>query len=315
MIGHGRWLAPVVCAAIFLGCGGGVVGPSSMPAGTSPASMATQPSLSASTPRASSHSPTPTSQAAPSSTVGSSPVTGWRQVDATSAPGPREDHTWTVDRDGKVAYLFGGRGDAGPLSDLWAFDLAQSTWSQVNIAVDLPAPAARFGHTSTWVPGVGLVVWSGQGASGFFDDIWAYAPEANAWERLPDSGDVPPARYGSCASLGPDGQLWVSHGFTDTGRFRDTRSYEFASGTWTDQTPAGNTPIERCLHDCFWSPSGQLVLYGGQTNSAAALGDIWGFDPGAAAWTEGPASDAAPRQLYSLAVVPGGGRRVRRRLR
>ena len=76
----------------------------------------------------------------------------------------------------------------------------------------------------------------------FFDDIWAYDPAAEAWRELPSLGDVPPARYGSCASLGPDGRLWISHGFTDSGRFDDTRAYDFATGEWTDETPDGDLP-------------------------------------------------------------------------
>ena len=91
---------------------------------------------------------------------------------------------------------------------------------------------------------------------------------------------MPEARYGSCASLGPDGRLWISHGFTqDDGRFADTRAYDFATGQWTDMTPAGDGPIKRCLHDCFWSSDGQrLILYGGQTTGVAALDDIWAYD-------------------------------------
>ncbi|HJT63686.1 MAG TPA: kelch repeat-containing protein, partial [Candidatus Limnocylindria bacterium] len=49
----------------------------------------------------------------------------WRQLAPTGGPVPREDHTWTVDDDGAVAYLFGGRDATGPgtLDDFWAFDL------------------------------------------------------------------------------------------------------------------------------------------------------------------------------------------------
>jgi hypothetical protein len=151
---------------------------------------------------------------------------------------------------------------------------------------------------------VGLVVWSGQGKSGFFDDIWRFDPAANAWQQLPSTGDVPPARYGSCAALGPDGKLWISHGFTmEGGRFSDTRTYDFATGAWADVTPAGDHPIKRCLHDCFWSADQQLVLYGGQTDGTPALGDIWALDPESGAWTEGSTPAAAARQLYALAVV------------
>ena len=177
-----------------------------------------------------------------------------------------------------------------------------------------PVPPPRFGHTATWVPGVGLVIWSGQLGSTFYADIWAYDPTAGAWRELPSLGDVPPARYGSCASLGPDGRLWISHGFTDdSGRFADTRAYDFATGSWTDETPSGDVPVERCLHDCYWSATGQLVLYAGQTTGLPALGDIWAFDPLAGVWQRGDEPAAPARQLYALTstgaqgLVFGGG--------
>ena len=231
--------------------------------------------------------------------------------DVARGPGAREDHTWTVDGDGQVAYLFGGRSAGGPQADLWAFDLTTDTWTERDPSGSGPAP--RFGHTATWVPNVGLVVWSGQGAD-FFDDIWAYDPAVDAWHELPSLGAVPEARYGSCASLGPDGRLWISHGFTqDDGRFADTRVYDFATGEWTDMTPSGTVPVERCLHDCYWSDAGQLILYGGQTTGVPALGDIWAYDPQSAAWRRGPDANAPPRQLFAVAtghtgaVVFGGG--------
>lgn len=232
---------------------------------------------------------------------------GWlERTDVPAGPSAREDHTWTVNGDETVAYLFGGRGAGGASGELWAFDLATDSWSQLVQTVDTPIPAARFGHTATWVPDVGLVIWSGQSNSGFFDDIWAMNPDAvPMWTQLSSLGSVPAARYGSCASLGPDGELWISHGFTeDSGRFSDTRSYNFRTGTWTDRTPLDRVPVERCLHDCFWSAGGRLILYGGQTTGVPALGDIWTFDPEAGRWEEGIQQAAPPRQLYALASDP-----------
>lgn len=158
------------------------------------------------------------------------------------------------------------------------------------------------------------MVWSGQRDSDFFNDIWVWQTDRNMWLELPSLGAVPLARYGSCASLGPDGELWISHGFTaDSGRFADTRSYSFETGSWTDRTPVDRAPVERCLHECFWSSSGQLILYGGQTTGVAALGDIWAYDLATGAWTKGADPQAPPRQLYALAgdsagaAVFGGG--------
>ncbi|HUP83708.1 MAG TPA: kelch repeat-containing protein [Candidatus Limnocylindria bacterium] len=225
-------------------------------------------------------------------------ATSWTQLVVAPGPAPREDHTWTSL--GDLALLFGGLTGDGPVNDLWSFDLATNQWYELHPSG--PGPAPRFGHTATWVPDVGLVVWSGQGDT-FFDDIWVYDPAVDAWHELPSLGDVPEARYGSCASLGPDGRLWISHGFTqDDGRFADTRAYDFATGEWIDETPDGDVPVKRCLHDCYWSNAGELILYGGQTTGVAALGDIWSYDLQARAWTQGPESSAAPRQLYAMAA-------------
>src|SRR5829696_7654416 len=54
-------------------------------------------------------------------------------------PRPREDHTWTVDPEAGVAYLFGGRSGGTPFDDLWAFDLATNAWSQLEVAGPVPA--------------------------------------------------------------------------------------------------------------------------------------------------------------------------------
>ncbi len=233
------------------------------------------------------------------------PVLSWSRLDpGGSSPRAREDHTWTVDPATSQAYLFGGRDGARAFGDLWRYDLSRETWSR--IATDGPAPAARFGHTGTWVPGVGLVVWSGQAGSDFFSDTWAFDPSAGRWKRLPANGPAPKARYGSCAALGPDGRLWVSHGFTeDAGRFSDTWAYDFTKPGWSEETPGGRVATIRCLHDCTWTADGRFLIYAGQTTGAPAIGDMWtrAVDSG---WSKTADPPPPARQLYALAVVGSG---------
>lgn len=295
-----REFAAIVVAVFVVACGNSTVTPSPRSTVPSPTDQATAHARPVPT-----HGD-PTPAAVPTAipiTPGATEGIGW--VARTQDPGPlpsaRQDHTWTVDAANGKAYLFGGLGPDGASNELWAFDLSTDSWTLLQPPTDAPTP--RFGHTATWVPGVGLVVWSGQGASGFFADIWAYDPAANAWTDLPSLGAVPAARYGSCASLGPDGQLWISHGFTeDSGRFSDTRSYDFNTGAWTDRTPVDRVPTKRCLHDCFWSADDQLILYGGRTTGVLALGDLWAYDLASAAWTRGRDPDVPARQLYSMAT-------------
>jgi hypothetical protein len=225
----------------------------------------------------------------------------WHRLEIGGGPPAREDQTWTVDADGRYAYLFGGRDGSTVYGDLWRFDLAADTWTRLN---PKDSPPARFGHTATWVQGVGLVLFAGQAGGGFFNDIWAYTPASNAWRRLRDGGSAPEPRYGSCAALAPDGRLWISHGFTDEGRFSDTRAYDFAAQTWSDITREDPVPVIRCLHDCVFTPDGRFVLYGGQTNGVAALGDLWAR-PVDGDWIMQPDPPLQARQLVAVAVLRG----------
>ena len=188
----------------------------------------------------------------------------------------------------------------------------RSTSSQndgIASASDGPTPAARFGHDAAWLPGQGLLVWAGQAGSDFFDDIWLLDPARRSWNELKVDGDKPVARYGSCSGVGPDGRLWISHGFTANGvRFDDTWTFDLGLRRWTGRTPApvGDGPIKRCLHACWWTSDGRLALYGGQTNGVPALGDLWHLTPDLAggtssAWTEAPSQPAPARQLAAVA--------------
>ena len=265
---------------------------------SSPASA--EPSRIGETPTTPSVGASATVAASASPTASATPP-AWRALAQLGGPSPREDHTWTVDAAGERAYLFGGRDGATVHGDLWAFDLEADTWTE--FAGDA-GPSPRIGHEAVWVDGIGLVVFAGQAGPTFFNDLWAFDPDAESWRRLESSGAIPKERYGTCAAIGPDGRLWISHGFTSDGtRFADTIAYDFATATWTDETPEGNLPVNRCLHGCWWTDDGSFVLYAGQTTGVTALGDRWVLaDTG---WTRIDGAAPPDRNLYARARVPG----------
>jgi len=221
----------------------------------------------------------------------------WRKITPERSPGAREDHTWTVDGDGRYAYLFGGRDDGTYFGDLWRYDLESDAWKKLSPRGKRPLP--RFGHNAVWVDGYGLIVFAGQRGPDFFDDLWAFDPDKGKWRELPARGSVPKRRYGSCMVVDSDGRLWISHGFTFAGRFDDTRAYNLKTERWASLSPDGRRPGERCLHDCFTTASGELVLYGGQDNGASALGDLWvmGRDRD---WQRHDDPRPKPRRLYAV---------------
>ena len=251
------------------------------------------------TPSPSSSAAPSTETAEPSPSAESEPL-AWTQVDA-SGPAAREDHTWTVSGDGRSALLFGGRAGTTVFGDLWSYDFASDTWTEL---APVGGPGARFGHDAAWVDGIGLVIFAGQEGTTFYNDLWAYDPDAGAWAELPGSGDVPVTRYGTCGVVGPDGRLWISHGFTSDGvRFSDTRAYDFETGAWADETPDGARPVERCLHGCWWTDDGALALYAGQTTGTLALDDFWTLAGGT--WSEVTAALPPGRNLYASARLDG----------
>lgn len=221
----------------------------------------------------------------------------WRRITRAKGPAAREDHTWTVDPQGRFAYLFGGRDGDKEFGDTWRYDLAKDKWKR--IAVKGKSPAPRFGHNAVWAEGLGVVVFAGQQGDDFFNDLWAYEPGKQRWRKLPSRGQVPKTRYGSCMVVGPDGRLWISHGFTDAGRFDDTRAYNLKSRRWAVITPEGRKPGERCLHECFTTTAGDLVLYGGQDDGNFALGDLWSMGSGRT-WDRHDDPQAKWRRLYGV---------------
>jgi hypothetical protein len=311
-VSHRRRLSLVALIALLFAAAcapGGTTGDAS----SSPAS-----SLST----AAAPSPTGTEPAAPSPSNEPSAVptaadpVAWRQLEpAGSTPPAREDGTWTEDPGGRTAYLFGGRDGTAIFDDLWAYELDGDRWTE--LAPEGDVPPKRFGHEAVWVDGIGVVVFAGQaGPTTFFNDLWAYDPTANRWQALSVEGSRPTARYGTCAAVGPDGRLWISHGFTEDGtRFADTQAFDFGTGRWSDVTPDGQAPVNRCLHGCWWTDDGRFALYAGQTTGVDALGDLWTLaeaDTPAAAWTRATGELPPDRNLYAFArhgdvmVIVGG---------
>jgi hypothetical protein len=288
-------------AVLLVACGAPAATGSLSPASTSQRPPSTAPA-SASDPAR----PSPGSSA-PAASPSLGPA-AWSQIGRGPAPSPREDHTWTLVGDGGVALLFGGRDEGTVHGDLWSYDLATDAWEAVETD---GGPPPRFGHEAVWVDGIGLVVFAGQAGATFYNDLWAFDPGSRSWRQLPSVGDVPVPRYGTCMALGPDGRLWISHGFTSDGtRFADTRAWDPASGAWTDETPDGDLPVSRCLHACWWTADGRLSLYAGQTTGTTALDDRWVLDAGA--WRRLGTQPPAARNLYArarlgdLTLVVGG---------
>ncbi len=254
---------------------------------------------SSTTPAAASSTATPP----PATASGGLPTMAtWRMLETPGLrPAPRRDHSLTGDGRGEFVYLFGGRGDAGPLADLWVYDVRAGTWTELAAS---GGPAPRFGHNAALDPASGqMVMFGGQAGATFFGDAWGYGIESGEWSLLAADGAGPRPRYGAASAFDAAARtLLISHGFTNDGRFDDTWSMAGGVAAWRELSPAsGERPIRRCLvRGTYDAGRERLLIFGGQSNEAPFHGDLWALDRASGGWTELPAGPA-PRNLYALA--------------
>lgn len=229
----------------------------------------------------------PTVSIEPSHTPTATPLPlGW-SLGAADGPSARFDHSAVFDSNQNQLLIFGGRGD-GIFNDTWAYDLATGSWHQ--LAASGPEP--RFGHGAVFDAATNrLLIVMGQGQSGFFNDVWALDRTNEEWiqlqANLPDEGPRP--RYGQSAALDDAGRVWISHGFSDQGRFDDTWAFDLATASWRDYSPDSLRPLKRCLHELSYDAKRQqLLLFGGCSSGFGPCpqGDLWAFDLTSQTWSE-----------------------------
>ena len=164
----------------------------------------------------------------------------WKKITPANGPAAREDHTWTVDADGRFAYLFGGRDGGKDFGDLWRFDLQNDTWKK------LSPGGKRQSRVSATAPS-GSTAWAwwsspARGASTSSVTCGPSIPTGASGRSYPANGAAPKRRYGSCMIVGRDGRLWISHGFTFAGRFDDTRAYNLKTSAGPASRPTAAGP-------------------------------------------------------------------------
>jgi hypothetical protein len=264
-------------------------------------------------------SPSP-SAVGPTATASGGPIgtATWTAVQPSGGPpAARDGHSWSVDPSSAVAYLFAGRGAAGDLDDLWAYDMTADAWQRLEPAG--PRPPPRHDHAAAWIDGLGLVIAGGRSSSGVLADLWAYDPSADGWRTLGTSGPAPAGRSGACGALGGDGSWWLYGGAgADGAALAELWRYDPGESAWTEAAVDAG-PLGRVDAACWWASGGRFVIYGGRPRSDGATqadGTIWSLDPtsfgGAQVWssvTGPPGADrarAAGTSNGDVGVLVGG---------
>jgi hypothetical protein len=214
---------------------------------------------------------------------------GWQQLSVTNAPPARRDAAMGYDAARHRLILFGGRSGSESFDDTWALDLNTLVWQPLATGTAV-RPDARHSMVSG-VDSIGnrFLVTTGQQASTLFNDVWSLDLTTDTWVELPPQGAVPDIRYGSAGGIAPGSDsLFLSHGFTNEGRFDDTRRFDLATNTWHNVTPDTTRPLPRCLHAATLTQGDNLVLFGGCASGfgPCPLNDTWIFEESTGSWSE-----------------------------
>lgn len=231
----------------------------------------------------------------------------WTQS-AGATPEARCHHTFVVDGARARGLLFGG---FPRTNKLWSWDLAGKTWTDMTPAVG--SPPARCLHSAVISPSRGeMIVYGGLkgGVDPVLSDTWSYELAAGSWTMLTaESG--PGERYGHVAVVDESHDRMVvfgglrrdelSGGMNEAG---DLWAFDLFARSWTALAPSteGPSPRQFARGATLRDGSG-MVLFGGYSDSAGYMNDLWLLRFDALRWTRLEPEGSAPPPRYRHTLV------------
>lgn len=208
----------------------------------------------------------------------------WEQVlVGGKAPPPRCGHAAVAF--GDTILVFGGLNYKldESFGDLWYFELASSSWSQINTGT-ASGPPARHGHTMTMVSSSRVLLFGGYGQGGRLNDLWQLDPFTLQWSRIETCLPVPSRRaYHSAVSLRFKLIVFGGQGAAAMG---DLWQFSPTSSTWTKLEASRWTerasimenvvgPAARYGHSGEVFGSDKMFIFGGVGDGSVYRDDLW----------------------------------------
>ena len=190
----------------------------------------------------------------------------WHKVQCSGdTPAPRYGHS--VELVGSRMFVFGGRGESGPLRDTSFLDLVEWTWVPISVTSACPSP--RFFHASMLV-GRKIVIHGGwDGHTCCMGDMWVFNSDTFTWLQPKCAGISPSPRYGHSLDLLNDGRILcyggcsLSHKDPVPEYHNDLRQLDTETMIWTKPSARGDcAPSQRYGHATAPVDSG-LAVFGG----------------------------------------------------
>jgi len=228
----------------------------------------------------------------------------WQRQFPSRNPSARVLHAMAYDSSNGVTILFGGN-DGSNDDETWTYDAGANKWTQKSPS---SKPTARSTHAMTYDSANGVTVLFG-GYDGSEDhETWTYSVSADSWTQKSPSS-YPSARYRhGMAYDSTSGVIVLFGGIESGGNDDETWTYNVATDTWTQKSPASE-PSARYSHAMAYdSANGKVVLFSGVGSSPTYKGDTWVYDTSANTWTQkSPASNPSARYTHTMAYDSEGG--------
>lgn len=283
---------------------------------------------------------------APTLNLRAAPRAAWSVVTASGTN--TTNTTFRADNMGAASsthlYVFGGcqnNNTAVTMNDLYAFDAAVGTFTQIHDGATTTAPHARGRCSVAWNPQTSkLVVYGGDNRNTgplpintILGDIWEFDPATSLWTDVtPTTGVQPtPRRYAGMAYEPNLGGMLMFGGDTGAGALQvNNETWLFLGGQWIPFAPA-NVPAARRQASLVTRPDFNDVVMVGGEDSTLLNGipevyrhlDVWSWNGGNWSllsnydWATGtgtfPASANANQAVYDQSrkrIVMQGGQGV-----
>ncbi|MFW9995472.1 MAG: Kelch repeat-containing protein [Candidatus Odinarchaeota archaeon] len=219
----------------------------------------------------------------------------WLELNPTTRPSARSDHSMVYDSVNQQVILFGGWSD-----ETWIFDPQSNQWTEVTSANH---PSSRQSAGMYFDPVNQQVVLFG----GYLNDdshagdTWIFDPATHTWtEVFPSS--VPAARYGHSMVYDSVNQRGILFGGRVTALQSETWVYDYSSNSWTKLYPTLK-PKARYWHGAaFDTDNESMILFGGDDEGPGrSSNDIWAFSSQDEGWVEfSPELEPVARIGHSL---------------
>ena len=196
------------------------------------------------------------------------PPTHWSAPRPAVEPSARADHAMVYDPGmGRVILLQGMDTADRWIDDMWTYDSAANTWTELHPTGDLPY---RIGELAYDPVGDRVLLFADTETAGSLEtNVFAYDPAADTWTTLATSGDKPAMTEGVVYDPGTGKFifLWGCLSRDDsqaTEYTNDFYAYDPASNAWEVMHAVGDAPSVRFAYAAVYDPvTERIILFGG----------------------------------------------------